>query len=300
MKIITGKLFPIFMALMVVSFFGSAVIPDMVHAKSKMGGKMFKSSPKKAPSKQYNPAQNQKGSFAKGMAGGLLGGALGGLLFGSLLGGQGMGILPLLLLIGVGFFLFRKMGQTGNQNQRPPNPPPFGQTQQQPQPDYPADFANQQGGNSGSISVSEGLAQIGETDPGFDEKYFQEIASDVFFQVQAGWMRRDLDSYRHLLGDTLAAEYAKHFEDMEAKGIINKLESIAVRGINIVEAGSDGKEDFITVQFTASLLDYTVDENSGEIVEGSDSVPVKFNERWTWARPVRTDNWKLEGIHADE
>jgi predicted lipid-binding transport protein (Tim44 family) len=145
--------------------------------------------------------------------------------------------------------------------------------------------------------MEEGLAQIRETDPGFDPAYFKEVASDVFFQVQAGWMRRDLDSYRHLLGDQLAGEYAGHFAEMESKGHINKLESIAVRSVEVVEAGSDGREDFVTVLFTASLLDYTVDDKTGAVVAGSDSVPVKFEEKWTWARPVRTQEWKLEGIH---
>lgn len=306
MKTVTEKFFLIFLALMVAGFVGSAVMPDDVHAKSKMGGKMFKAKPKASPSKQASPAPGQKGSFSKGMAGGLLGGALGGLLLGSMMGGQGLGILPMLLLAGVAFYFFRKMGQGGQSGQRPPTPPPFGNTQQQQpqQPSYPSDFGSSNAQSvsepGGVVTASEGLAQIGETDPGFDEKYFQEIASDVFFQVQAGWMRRDLDSYRHLLGDTLAGEYARHFEEMKQKGIINKLESIAVRGIEIVEAGSDGKEDFITVRFTASLLDYTINENSGEVIEGSDSVPVKFDERWTWARPVRTENWKLEGIHEDK
>ena len=42
-------------------------------------------------------------------------------------------------------------------------------------------------------------------------------------------MRRDVSSYRNLLGDQLAAEYEKHFQDMKEKGHINKLESIAIR-----------------------------------------------------------------------
>ena len=126
------------------------------------------------------------------------------------------------------------------------------------------------------------------------------MASDVFFQVQAGWMRRDLDSYRHLLGAQLATEYAGHIDELRQKGQINKLESIAIRKVEIVAAGSDGREDFVTVLFTANLLDYTVSDTSGELVEGSMTQPVKFAERWTWARPTGTDDWKLEGIEVAE
>jgi predicted lipid-binding transport protein (Tim44 family) len=54
--------------------------------------------------------------------------------------------------------------------------------------------------------------------------------------------------------------------------------------------------DFVTVNFSANLLDYTVDDKSGDLVDGSMSNPVKFEEEWTWARPAGTQDWKLEGI----
>lgn len=109
-------------------------------------------------------------------------------------------------------------------------------------------------------------------------------------------MRRDLDSYQHLLGTELAAEYNQHFNDMREKGHINKLESIAIRTVDVTQAGSDGKEDFITVLFKANLLDYTVDDKSGELIDGSMTDPVKFEEEWSWARPTGSQEWKLEGI----
>ncbi|MCW5199818.1 TIM44-like domain-containing protein, partial [Desulfobulbus sp. F1] len=111
---------------------------------------------------------------------------------------------------------------------------------------------------------------------------------------------RDLSSFRHLLGSSLAEEYAGHFTDMERKGVINKLESIAVRKAEIVDVGSVNGEDFVTILFTANLLDYTVDEKSGQVLEGSMTEPVKFAEKWTWARPVNTEDWKLEGIEVAE
>ncbi len=55
-------------------------------------------------------------------------------------------------------------------------------------------------------------------------------------------------------------------------------------------------EDFVTVLFSANLLDYTVDDKNGELIDGSMTTPVKFDEKWTWARPVGTEQWKLEGI----
>jgi len=290
------QLAPFFMLLIAFSLVEGGLNADYAEARSKFGGRSFKMSPKKSPVKSTQGVKKQNsGGFGRGLAGGLLGGALGGMLFGSMFGagGSGMGILPLLLLAGGAYFFFRKMKKptqsnysANNQNAGQQGPGLFGGGGTASSPPI-AEFED---------PLEEGLSQIRETDRKFDADDFVEIASDVFFKIQAGWMRRDLDSYRHLLGDQLAREYEGHFAEMHQNGHINKLESIAVRNIKIIAAGSDGVEDFLTVLFTANLLDYTVDDQTDELVEGSMTDPVKFEEKWTWARPVGTQNWKLEGI----
>jgi predicted lipid-binding transport protein (Tim44 family) len=294
------KLAPFFMLLIAFSLVEGGLNADYADARSKFGGRSFKMSPRKAPAKTTQGTRTQnKSSFGRGLAGGLLGGALGGMLFGSMFGagGEGMGILPILLLAGGAYYFFRKMKRP-NQNTN------SSYNQNPGQQGMGSVFGGGTGtGGSGSHPipeyqdpVEEGLGQIRENDRKFEKDYFVEIASDVFFQIQAGWMRRDLDSYRHLLGGQLAGEYEGHFAEMYQKGYINKLESIAVRNVKIIAAGSDGMEDFVTVLFSANLLDYTVDDKNGELIDGSMTTPVKFDEKWTWARPAGTEQWKLEGI----
>ncbi len=305
---------PVLLLFVTLAFIDVGITTDYADARARFGGRSFKRSipRKKTPApaqKQMNQSQQSKKSgFGRGLAGGLLGGAIGGMLFGSLFGmhGSGMGILPILLLFGLGYFFYKRFfarpaGQSSPGYQPPPtkdnvfplkrgmDAPPAGSQSSSMPVDVPAEH-----------SVEDGIAEIRRTDSGFDPAYFTEVASDVFFKAQAGWMRRDLDSYRHLLGDQLASEYEKHFAKMRELGHINKLESIAIRKVEVVDAGSDGKEDFVTVLFTANLLDYTVDDKTDELVKGSMTDPVKFAEKWTWARPTGTDEWKLEGIEDTE
>ncbi|BCL61333.1 hypothetical protein DGMP_20260 [Desulfomarina profundi] len=293
------KMAPFVMLIIAFSLIEGGINANYADARSRMGGRTFRMAPRKAPTRSTQRLNKQSnGSFRRGMAGGLLGGALGGMLFGSMfgMGGTGMGILPLLLLAGGAWYLFRRMNRP-RENSYSTRSGFGGQG-------GPGNFFGGESGTAAGVPpvpemadpVAEGIAQIREHDRSFDPDHFLEIASDVFFKVQAGWMRRDLDSYRHLLGEQLAREYEDHFAEMRRKGHINKLESIAIRNVKIVEAGSDGMEDFVTVLFSANLLDYTVDDRSGELVEGSMTEPVKFEEKWTWARPVGTENWKLEGI----
>ena len=305
MGVLIRRLSPFLFILIAFSLIEAGITADYADARSRGGGRSFRRSvPKQrtpAPS-QMNRQQPRNSGFGRGLAGGLLGGALGGLLFGSMfgMGGSGMGILPLLILGFIGYMFYRKFITRPSGSSSPGfRPPPssagnplsgFGQSPEATPPPVPP--IREQ-------TLEDGLDQIRQTDPGFDPSLFKEVASDVFFKVQAGWMRRDLSAHGHLLGDTLAKEYEQHFADMRAKGELNKLESIAIRQVELVDAGSDGREDFVTVLFTANLLDYTVDDKSGDLLSGSMTEPVKFAERWTWARPVGTEDWKLEGIEEE-
>lgn len=300
MKMSCSKLSVSLLLLLSCALIGGGLAVDSAEAKSMKGGRSFQMAPKKAPAQTTRPAPAKEGgSVSRGMMGGLLGGAIGGLLLGSMfgMGGTGMGILPIILLGVAAYFLYRRFA--ANRQASYQSAAYSGQTG--------AAGGGFMGGDSGGAGppatpeiggnlVAEGFEQIRQSDRYFDANHFLEVASDVFFQIQAGWMRRDLDSYRHLLGSELAAEYAEHFAEMRRLGQINKLESIAIRNVEIVAAGSDGTEDFVTVKFTANLLDYTVDDQSGEVLDGSVSMPVKFQEQWSWARPVGTEEWKLEGI----
>ncbi len=301
-----SKLAPFFLILFAVMFCEAGITTDYADARSKFGGRSFsRSTPKKTSKAPAQTQQGKKSGFGSGLAGGLLGGAIGGMLLGSMFGagGSGMGILPLLLLGVAGYFLYKRfVSRPTGSSSAGYKPPPFDKNTFSG-----GAFSDQAKSSVPPVppirevsSLEDGVAEIQTTDPGFDDKYFVEIASDVFFKIQAGWMRRDLASYSHLLGKQLAGEYDKQFAEMKAKGHTNKLESIAIRKVEVVDAGKQGNEDFVTVSFTANLLDYTVDDKTGDVVEGSKTDPVKFAEKWTWARPERTEDWKLEGIDVVE
>jgi predicted lipid-binding transport protein (Tim44 family) len=90
-------------------------------------------------------------------------------------------------------------------------------------------------------------------------------------------------------------------EKLKSERRMNRLENIAVRSVDVVEAWQESGRDYITVRFYANLLDYTVDETTGQVASGSKTEPVKFEEYWTFTRPVGNNPWKLSAIsQADE
>jgi len=294
-------------------------LSDLADARSSSGGRSFGGSSSSrsggfssSPSKSFGSPSSPSGSgsfggggnsFLRGVGGGLVGGMIGNMLFGrsGYAGGSGgmgggIGFFELLILGGLGYFLYKKFIKP-NMGSRNSTTSPFnlfssGDSQAagfQGQPSVPPPFP----APSGS-----GLDLVRQSEPDFNPEKFKEIAQDVFFKVQAAWMRRDTSSVQGLIGQQLKTEYDAQFADLKEKGLINRLENIAVRSIEIVDAGMEGQEVFVKVLFTANLLDYTVEESSGKVVKGDSTEPVKFEEYWTFARPVDSTLWKLEGIQV--
>ena len=71
-----------------------------------------------------------------------------------------------------------------------------------------------------------------------------------------------------------------------------------MRSTDIVEAWQESGRDYITVRFYANLVDYTVDDKTGDVVSGSKTDPVNFEEYWTYTRQVGSNPWQLSAINA--
>jgi predicted lipid-binding transport protein (Tim44 family) len=268
-----------------------------------------RSVPSQSPSQQQaapspmqpSPAQQPGGGFLRGLGGGILGGLLGGMLFSSLgfggtgygLGGSGIGLLEILLIGAGGYFLYRMVSRKGRSEERAYQPYGQGAYPKEGLSDYSSTI---QPSMAGVQDIDIGTSNIRQMDPSFDESRFKETAMDIFFRIQAAWMNRDLSSVTPMLTDEMRTTFQADIETLKRERKINRIENIAVRTVEITEAWQESGQDFITARFYANLLDYTVDDSTGEVITGSKTEPVKFEEYWTFTRPVGNNTWKLSAI----
>ena len=118
----------------------------------------------------------------------------------------------------------------------------------------------------------------------------------MFFKIQAAWTNRDMGRVNDLLTPEMRGVLQAQGDRLRAERRINRLENIAVRQAAVTEGWQEKGQDFVTVYFLASLVDYTTDESGAQVLEGSRTEPVKFEEYWTFARPVGPNPWKLSAI----
>ena len=252
-----------------------------------------------------NPGFQQPaaGGFMRSMAGGIVGGMLGGMLFRSLgfsgmgggMGGGGIGLFEIILIAGIGYLIYRfikkKRAESANGsfnqpvyqsgNAAPGATPLYGGYQE------PAQHAD---------DAETGLGHIRQFDQTFDEDRFNDLVMDNFFKIQGAWMNRDLTPVSGILTDEMRRIMQQDIENLLRDKQINRLENIAVRKVEIAEAWQESGQDYINALIYANLLDYTTDDKSGAVISGSKTDPVKFEEYWTFTRPVGNNSWRLSAI----
>lgn len=257
-------------------------------------------------SRQYNsptsPSSSPFGgsSLMRGMAGGLLGGMLGGMLFRGMgfaggpggMGG-GIGLFDILLiggiLYGIYWFIRRRKSESLAGASWQGDNASFRTGQ-------PAGITGPFGIHNAENDAETGLRHIRQMDPGFNEKRFIDACTDTFFRIQGAWANRDMSGVRVLLTEEMFSTLQHDADQLKAEKRINRLDNIAVRSVEMAEAWQEGGADFITVRFLANLLDYTTNEPTGEVLSGSRTEPVKFEEYWTFTRSVGSQDWKLSAI----
>ena len=269
--------------------------------------------PSAQPRQQMAPAPNPMqqpggGTFLRSMAGGIAGGLLGGMLFrgmagaggGMGAGGGGIGLFEIILLAGIGYLIYRfvkKRRETALQSASAYGEQGYGQ-----QVGYQGGY---QGGTVQDAQLAEapatgdvyaGLSHVRQMDPGFDEGRFKDLVMDNFFKIQGGWMNRDLSALSGLLTEEMKGIFREDLDRLLRDKQVNRLENIAVRSVEISEVWQEAGQDYITAMIYANLLDYTTDESTGAVVTGSKTEPVKFEEFWTFTRPVGNNAWRLSAI----
>jgi predicted lipid-binding transport protein (Tim44 family) len=277
-----------------------------------------------APSRPSQPAQQrrdatpppqqpgqfapQSGGFMRGLGTAVLGGFLGSMLFSGLanaggfggiggLGGSGFGLFEILLIAGIGYFLYRKFrspaAATGYGTTQYQNTSYQPSTSYQPNIGYQPERAPLQEAPSYNDVDYRSLTMM---DHSFEPNQFLKTAQDTFFKVQGAWNKQDSATLSRLCGTELMQTWEQELSQLRASGRQNRMENIALSSSEISEAWTESGQDFITVRLQANLLDYTVDTKSGAVVSGSDSEPIHFEEYWTFSRPVGPNAWKLTAV----
>lgn len=144
-------------------------------------------------------------------------------------------------------------------------------------------------------SLDEGLRDIRRTDPGFDPGRFVGYAGMMFRDAQRAWVGGDIRSLRDRVTPEMHGELQAHYDRWRRARRANRVDEIDVTA-EVTEAWQENGRDYVTAYISGSIVDYTVDEASDRLVDGSRTTPRSVAEFWTFTRPQGLHFWMLSAI----
>ena len=131
--------------------------------------------------------------------------------------------------------------------------------------------------------AADGIAAIKAKDPNFDERAFLDRAQTSFFKIQQAWAARNQDVARECMSDALYERHKMQTDQLIANHQVDVLENVVIGNAHVISATAGNAFDSIIVAFTASMTDYTIDEQTRKVVDGN-QFRQTFTEFWTFIR----------------
>ncbi len=151
------------------------------------------------------------------------------------------------------------------------------------------------GKNNGRVTIStpqntaplvndlEGLKQ---RDPSFNESKFLADAANLYVRLQNAWTDKDLTPVRTHLAEELYAKSERQIKAYINNKQTNHIDRISVLSTDIVGCTKDEKNDIITVQLVARIVDYVTDDKTGNVIRGDRNRELFMTYRWTFIRTL--------------
>src|SRR5215468_7902536 len=238
-----------------------------------------------SPSRTTTPTSPQPMQQPAPQRPGMFGGFMGGL--------AGIGLLELLLIGGAAFLVFRMLRGRSDARPEPAYAGAYGSADR----GWPAGSGTLMEAPPGESDLDRGVGHIRSMDASFDPTGFAEWAKGTFADVQAGIARRDLSAVQDRLTPQEFGRLQAQCDQLRGARRTNRIERVQIGRAEVTEAWQESGQDWVTVYFAVSLVDYTVDDSTGAVMEGA-TTPVDIQEYWTFTRPVGPKPWRLSAIQT--
>lgn len=105
----------------------------------------------------------------------------------------------------------------------------------------------------------------------------------AFYRIQKAWSNQDLTSVCHFVSDGIYERFTLQIQEQRDQGYRDHMQKIQIHSARLAEATTSGAFDVLTVEVTASAVDYRVSIKTGSHLSGSRS-PEQFTEFWSFVR----------------
>ncbi|NEU05707.1 Tim44 domain-containing protein [Clostridium senegalense] len=146
------------------------------------------------------------------------------------------------------------------------------------------------------IESVEVIKYLAKEDANWNYENAKKDIEETFYQIAIAWMERNQDIAKDYISEKLYTKHKMQTEWMKIrkeKNILKDMSLLKVTPIGLKDC--DGIDnDILWVLIAANSIDYIINEETNEIIEGSTCKSVYYEEYWKFIK--NKDRWVLDEI----
>ena len=127
---------------------------------------------------------------------------------------------------------------------------------------------------------------IRKKDPNFSADDFVTFSKQVFIDIQTAWCARDLTPVRPVMHQNLYNTTQRQIQDKINQGVVYHYENIAINTAYLTSFVRDKDYEYLTVYLNSRMIDYQVDEKTGNILRGDKTTRWDMRYKMKFIRSV--------------
>lgn len=128
--------------------------------------------------------------------------------------------------------------------------------------------------------------EIKKNDELFSVNKFTTWSKEVFITIQEAWEERDWTKIRPFEKEEIYKLHELQLKELIDKGRINKLDEININKAYLTDYSKDSEYEYLIVCMEVRMLDYIINENTGEVLRGNKNIPVRNKYLLTFSRRI--------------
>lgn len=142
------------------------------------------------------------------------------------------------------------------------------------------------------------LSKLKAADPAFDEGALAEKLSNLYMQMQSCWTAKDIEPLRPYFTDAFFTQLERQLNGHKRRGVTNYVERIAVLGVELRGFFTSGGEQHLIAELRTRIVDYTLEDKSGELVSGNKNKEKFMTYEWELTRAEGSKTEASAGVKS--
>ncbi len=152
------------------------------------------------------------------------------------------------------------------------------------------------GGQRTDASMLKSMEEYLELDPEFNGVALTEKLSNLYVQMQNCWTARDIEPIRPFMTDAIFEQMSRQLTRMKENHMTNYVDRISVQGIQLRGWYQNGGNDCLVASVRTRIVDYTKDDQTGQVVKGDPNRELFMEYEWILVRPTGSKTGETQGV----